>query len=604
MKESYGEGVASHTGPESCAVGRKASGEALTGVHADQPLSSEINCSGVPTSLTDTEGNTGHGDMSESCADPTESKTLCMRGNSLRGNREIPSAPPSDGMVGRSEQVDSRTTDVYVDGKSDGPIVPEKPPNNDGPVPSAEAVEERGSTKGNTNETAVARTQSRSPTSIGLRGVREAAKKDKNARFTALLHHITVDRLRESFLSLQRQAAPGVDGVTWREYREGLEERLLDLHGRIHCGTYRAQPSKRTYIPKADGRMRPLGIAALEDKIVQHAVVTVLNAIYEVDFLGFSYGFRPGRSQHDALDAVFVGLTRRKVNWVLDADIRAFFDTIDHGWLLRFLEHRIADPRILRLTQKWLRAGVSEDGTWSKTTVGTPQGAVISPLLANLFLHYALDLWAHQWRRRHAKGDVIIVRYADDFVLGFQHRWEAVRLLKDLRERLESFGLTLHPDKTRLIEFGRFADRDRRRRGEGKPETFDFLGFTHICSRTRKGNRFTVKRKTIAKRLRAKLRAVKDGLRRRMHARLGDTAEWLRSVVQGYMNYHAIPGNLDSVLSFRTLVARLWFSALRRRGDRRPITWDRFGPFVNRWLPRARILHSYPNVRFNAIHPR
>jgi len=505
--------------------------------------------------------------------------------------------------MGRSEKANGRTSDVYADGKSDGPIVPAKLPNNDEPMSSAEAVEERGPTKGSTGETAAARTQSRSTASIGLLGVREAAKKDRKARLTALLHHITVDLLRDSFHALQRQAAPGVDGVSWKEYQEGLEGRLHDLHERIHRGTYRAQPSKRTYIPKPDGRMRPLGIAALEDKLVQHAVVTVLNAIYEVDFLGFSYGFRPGRGPHDGLDALYMGLIRRKVSWVLDADIRGFFDTIDHGWLLTFLEHRIADPRILRLIRKWLRAGVSEDGAWSETTVGTPQGAVISPLLANVYLHYVLDLWAHQWRSRHAAGDVIIVRYADDFVLGLQHRGEAERFLHDLQDRLACFGLSLHPDKTRLIEFGRRAALDRQRRGEGKPETFDFLGFTHICGRTRKGNRFTVKRKTVTKRLRAKLRAIKEHVQRHRHDREA-LAHWLRRVVQGYMNYHAVPGNLDSVLSFRTQVIRSWFRALRRRGDRHRITWSRFGAFANRWLPRARVLHPYPSQRFGAIHPR
>jgi group II intron reverse transcriptase/maturase len=381
-------------------------------------------------------------------------------------------------------------------------------------------------------------------------------------------------------------------------------DRLPDLHERIHRGSYRAQPSKRTYIPKPDGRMRPLGIAALEDKIVQHAVVTVLNAVYETDFLGFSYGFRPGRCPHDGLDALYVGLTKRRVNWVLDADIQGFFDTIDHGWLLCFLEHRIADRRILRLIRKWLKAGVSEDGTWSETTVGTPQGAVISPLLANVYLHYVLDLWAQQWRGRHARGDVVIVRYADDFVLGFQYKEEAERFLGDLRQRLERFGLSLHPDKTRLIEFGPYAAPKRRRLGQGKPETFDFLGFTHICSKTRDGKRFTVRRKTIAKRFRAKLQAVRQHLRRQMHAGPGAVARWLRSVVQGYLNYHAVPGNIESVLCFRTQVIRYWYRTLRRRGDRRRITWDRFGKFANHWLPRARILHPHPCLRFYAIHPR
>lgn len=604
MKESYGEGLASHTGPESCVGRRKVAGEALTGVHAGQPLSSEIIPSGTPTLLIGAEGNIGHGARRESCPSPAESKTLCMRGNSLRGNREVPSAPFADGASGRSEKAVSRTSDMYADGKSDGPIVPTKPPNNGGPEPSAEAVEGRGPTKGNTEQTAGARTQSRSTSSIGLQGVREAAQKDGNARFTSLLHHVTVDELRDSYYCLKQDAAPGVDGIRWKEYEEELEDRIRALHARVHAGAYRAQPSKRTYIPKADGRMRPLGIAALEDKIVQHALVQVLNAIYEEDFLGFSYGFRPGRSQHDALDALFVGLTTRKVNWVLDADIRGFFDTISHAWLLKFTEHRIADPRVLRLVRKWLRSGVSEDGAWSPTTVGTPQGAVISPLLANVYLHYVLDLWAHQWRRRHARGDVIIVRYADDFVLGFQHRSEAERFLADLRERLEYFGLSLHPDKTRLLEFGPTAAPKRRRLAQGRPETFDFLGFTHICGKTRTGKRFTVKRHTITKRLRAKLSAVKAQLRRRFHDSVGVLGAWLGTVVRGYMNYHAVPGNFASVKTFRTQVIRHWFRTLQLRGDRHKITWQRFGVVADLLIPRARILHPYPDVRFYATHPR
>jgi len=493
---------------------------------------------------------------------------------------------------------------MNADGKSDGPIVPEKPPNKDGANSSAEAVEERGSTKGNTSQTAGARTQSRSATSIGLRGVREAAEKEGNVRFTCLLHHVTVDLLRNSYYALKRAAAPGIDGIRWKDYEDDLEERLAALHESVHHGTYRAQPSKRTYIPKADGRMRPLGIAAIEDKIVQQALATVLNALYEEEFLGFSYGFRPGRSQHDGLDALYVGLTTKRVNWVLDADIRGFFDTISHEWLLKFLEHRIADRRVLRLIRKWLRAGVSESGTWSQTTVGTPQGAVISPLLANVYLHYVLDLWANQWRRRHARGDVIIVRYADDFVLGFQYRSDAERFLKELQERLACFGLSLHPDKTRLIEFGPMAAPKRRRLGQGKPETFDFLGFTHICSQTRKGKRFTVKRQTIAKRLRAKLHDIKAQLRRRYHDGIAAVGTWLRSVVVGYMNYHAVPGNFRRVQTFRRELVRHWFRSLRRRGDKRRINWARFGLVADILIPRARILHPYPDRRFYATHPR
>lgn len=604
MKESHGEGLASHTDPESCVCRREAAGEALTGAHADQPLSCEIKVSGTPTLSSQAEGNTECGATRESHSGLAQSETLCMRGNSLRGNREISSAPCPDGGQGRSEKAGSQTSEMYAEEKSDGPIVPEKLPNKPGGDPCAEAVEERGPTKGNANETAVARTQSRSTMSIGLRGVREVATKDRTAQFTALLHHVSVDQLRNSFFALKRRAAPGVDGVTWGTYEKDLEAHVRALHERIHRGTYRAQPSKRTYIPKPDGRRRPLGIAALEDKIVQHAVATVLNAIYEADFLDFSYGFRPGRSAHDGLDALYMGLVTRKVNWVLDADIQGFFDTIDHDYLLEFLEYRIADRRILRLIRKWLRAGVSEAGQWSATSVGTPQGAVISPLLANVYLHYVLDLWAHHWRRRSAQGDVIIVRYADDFVLGFQHRWEALRFLDDLRDRLATFGLCLHPDKTRLIEFGRFAADRRRLRGERRPETFDFLGFTHICGRSRDGRHFTVRRKTVTKRLRAKLQSLKGHIWRGLHDDVAEFGRWLGAVVRGYMHYHAVPGNIDSVLTFRDQVLRYWFRALRRRGNRSRITWDRFGPLADTWIPRARIVHPHPSVRFYATHPR
>jgi len=428
-------------------------------------------------------------------------------------------------------------------------------------------------------------------------------------RFTALLHHITPELLRASYFDLKRQAAPGVDEVTWRQYGSDLEDRLAGLHERIHRGSYRAKPSKRAWIPKPDGRQRPLGIAALEDKIVQQAVKTVLEQVYEGEFLGFSYGFRPGRGCHQALDALWVGLTERKVNWVLDADIRGFFDAIDHEWLMKFLEHRIADRRILRLVRKWLRAGVSEEGEWSPTTVGTPQGAVISPLLANVFLHYVLDLWVCQWRKRHARGDVIIVRYADDFVMGFQHQDDAQRFLQALRERFAKFGLELHAEKTRLIEFGRFAAERRTRkrvprRGKGPPETFNFLGFTHICGKTRKGA-FTIHRRSIAKRFRATLQAIKQQLRKRMHGAVTAVGKWLRSVVQGWFNYHAVPGNWPSLEQFLTQVERLWLRVLRRRSQRgrRRWNWSRFHRLARHWLPRPTILHPYPNVRFRVAHP-
>jgi RNA-directed DNA polymerase len=384
----------------------------------------------------------------------------------------------------------------------------------------------------------------------------------------------------------------------------GLYERIADLHARVHRGTYRAKPSKRAWIPKPDGRQRPLGIAALEDKIVQQAVKTVLEAIFEVEFLGFSYGFRPGRSQHNALDALWVGITQRKVNWVLDADIRGFFDAIDHECLMKFVEHRIADRRILRLIHKWLRAGVSDDGTWSRTTVGTPQGSVISPFLANVYLHYVLDLWVESWRKRSATGEVIFVRYADDFVMGFQHRSDAERCLRELRGRFEKFGLDLHPDKTRLIEFGRFAAERRGKRGQGKPETFSFLGFTHYCGTTRNGS-FTIKRKSIAKRMRAKLAEIKTELRRSMHQSVSDMGKWLRSVVQGWFNYHAVPGNSPCLDQFRTQIGRNWLGVIRRRSQKgRCWTWERMSRLIRYWLPSARILHPYPNQRLTVTHPR
>ncbi len=474
--------------------------------------------------------------------------------------------------------------------------------NNDG-WPSAEGEEGRPLIKENAPQPNTHPTQSGARVSQGLVGVRKAAKEHKEMKFTALLHHLTVDLLRESFYALQRKAAPGVDGTTWQEYETGLEGRLVDLHSRVHRGAYRAKPSRRVYIPKADGRQRPLGVAALEDKIVQQAVAVILNSIYEEDFLGFSYGFRPGRSQHQALDALSFALTRKKVNYVLDADIRGFFDTISHEWMLKFVQHRVADRRILRLIQKWLKAGVLEEGEWSETEMGTPQGAVISPLLANIYLHYVFDLWVIAWRKKHARGDVIVVRYADDTVLGFQYRAEADRFLEDFRERLGKFGLELHPGKSRRIEFGRCAEPNRKRKGEGKPETFDFLGFTHISGKNRNGH-FTVKRRTIRKRLRAKLLEIKQQLQRRRHAPVAETGEWLRSVVQGYFNYHAVPGNLDSLETFRVRLTRLWRRQLLHRSQRHRFIWDRMTRLAARWLPFPRVLHPWPTQRFAASHPR
>jgi len=505
MKEPYREGVATHPGPELCGGDREVAAEALVG---------------------------------------------------MRGNREAPEAPPLDGEGGRSEKAEGRTSDMYATAESDGPIVPQKRMNKADPT-ATESVEERGPTNRNADQEASPRTQGRTQReSIGLEGVRQAARRDPRARMTALLHHVTPALLLRSFYALKREAAPDVHGITWRDYERDLTARLEDLHGRVHRGSYRATPSRRTWIPKGDGRQRPLGVASLEDKIIQQAIRAILEQIYEEDFLGISYGFRPGRSQHDGL------------------------------------------------IQRWLRAGVMEEGVRKKTRAGTPQGAVISPLLANIYLHYVLDLWVQQWRRREARGDVIIVRYADDFVMGFQYREDAERLRNALEARMSKFGLALHPEKTRLLEFGRSADERRRRRGQGRLETFNFLGFTHCCGRTRRG-RFTVKRRSIAKRVRATLQAIRLELRRRMHTPVPEVGAWLRSVVRGWMNYHAVPFNFEAVRRFREEVARYWLRTLRRRSQKsRKWTWERFDRLRERWLPRPEILHPYPSQRFAVTHSR
>jgi group II intron reverse transcriptase/maturase len=433
--------------------------------------------------------------------------------------------------------------------------------------------------------------------------VRQVAEKDKEARFTALLHHVNVESLGAAYWRLRRQAAPGEDGVRWKDYGQDLEANLRDLNDRIHRGAYRPKPSRRVFIPKADGRQRPLGIATTEDKIVQSAVVEVLNAIYEADFYGFSYGFRPGRKAHDALDALATGILRKKVNWVLDADIRDFFTSLDHGWLEKFCEHRIGDKRVLRLIQKWLKAGVVEDGSWKESEEGTPQGATVSPLLANVYLHYVFDQWVERWRRRQAHGDMIVVRYADDFVVGFEHREDAERFLAELGERFAEFGLELKAEKTRLVEFGRFAAQKRAERGLGKPETFDFLGFTHISGKNRYG-RFEVRRKTIAKRMRNKLKEVKAELMRRMHLPIPEVGRWLGSVVRGHFAYYAVPGNLDAIKTFRDQVRHQWRRALGRRSQRTSATWERTGRIADRWLPKPRSRHPFPQQRFDVHHPR
>ena len=481
--------------------------------------------------------------------------------------------------------------------KSDGRVVPMKLPNNaQGGV--AEVVEGRRPAKGNAASETCPGLRAGQGAPSDLDRVRRMARTGKDARFTALLHHVSIDRLRAAYWALEPKAAPGVDGVTWEDYGEDLEVNLRDLHARVHRGAYRARPSRRAYIPKADGRLRPLGIAALEDKILQRAVVEVLNAIYEADFLGFSYGFRPGRSPHHALDALAVGI-KRKVSWVLDLDFRDYFSRLDHQWLERFVEHRIADKRVLRLIQKWLAAGVIEDGSWTAFDEGVPQGASVSPLLANVYAHYVFDLWAHQWRRRHARGQVVIVRFADDAVVGFEYRQDAERFHADLRRRLAKFNLELAAEKTRLIEFGRFAVRDRKRRGLGKPETFRFLGFTHACGKTRDG-RFQLKRITDSKRIPAKLAALRGKIERRRHLPIPQQGEWLASALQGHYNYYAVPDNIGALHAFREQAVRYWFGALRRRSQRTTVTWERMSRLAERWLPQPRILHPRPEERFHA----
>lgn len=501
--------------------------------------------------------------------------------------------------AGREGKAIGRKPEMNGRRESDSCVVPAKLANNAG-EPAAESVEGRRLDEGNTDQQNALRTQGREVrASSALDRVRRVATKDREVRFTALLHQVSVERLRAAYRALSPRAAAGVDEVTWESYGRDLEANLQDLHARVQRGAYRAKPSRRVYIPKADGRLRPLGVAALEDKIVQRAVVEVLNAIYEADFLGFSYGFRPGRGPHDALDALVVGIERKKVNWVLDADIRAFFTSLDHSWLAKFLEHRIADKRVLRLIQKWLRAGVVEDGAWSASEDGTPQGATISPLLANVYLHYVFDLWAQQWRRRHARGDVLIVRYADDIVLGFQDRSDAERFRRDLEQRLAKFRLGLNAEKTRLIRFGRYAAQQRSERGLGRPETFEFLGFTHYCAKTRDG-RFVVRRRTITKRMAAKLREIKQLLMQRRHWPIEAQGRWLGAVLRGHLAYYSVPGNIHQVTAFRDQLGRHWQRALRRRGQRHRLNWQRMRRHVDRWLPPVRYTHPWPNERFDA----
>ena len=598
MKEPYIEGVATHDDPESCGCIPQGSGRSVD--RGTRGLGIEPRNQVVRGADAVIRGGRPHEQAyeRERLRDPARSETPSTRGNFPHRNWEILEPPAEDGPAGRIGKAVGRTPMVHGTRKSDGPIVPRKSSNN-GASALTETMEGRGSAKGNAGQRNTPRTQGRTRVPNELDRVREAARRDRNAKFTALYHHLTPSRLRCAYLALERRAAAGVDGVTWEQYGVQLEDNLRDLHERLLRGAYRAKPSRRVLIPKPDGRQRPLGIASLEDKIVQRAVAEVLNAIYEVDFLGFSYGFRSGRNQHMALDALAVGIQRKKVNWVLDADIRDFYGTIDHGWLMKFLEHRIADRRMLRLIQKWLKAGVLREGTWAETEAGVPQGATISCLLANVYLHYVFDLWTRQWRQRQARGEMIALRYADDVVLGFEREQDARQYKSDLTARLMRFGLTLHGDKTRLLRFGRFAAQDRKERGQGKPETFDFLGLTHICGRSRAG-KFLLMRRTISKRQRARLRQLKGELLRRRHQPVPEQGTWLGSVVRGYFAYHAVPTNGQQLEAFRREVIRSWHRALRRRSQRTRLNWGRMSRLAHRWIPNARILHPWPSQRFDA----
>lgn len=604
MKESYSKDPASHADPESCGPVREDCPEALAGADAGEVLSHEINSPGLPTSLSEAEGNNALLEMARTERHRRGRRpSACVEASSI-GTGMSPNPACPDGRTQRVVKAARPKAAMHGSGKSEQAIVAKKPPN-EGPRLLAwtpeEAAEPRACAKRNPQQQNTSRTQSRThDVPSELQRVRQRARQDRKARFTALLHHLTIDRLRTSFLRLKPKAAAGVDGVHWREYAQDLENHLQALHARLHRGSYRAKPSRRVYIPKADGRQRPLGIASLEDKIVQGATVELLNAIYETDFLGFSYGFRPGRSPHQALDALVAGLKSKKVNWVLDADIRGFFDTIDHGWMQRFVQHRIGDQRVTRLIGKWLKAGVMEANQWRPSNEGTPQGAVISPLLANVYLHYALDLWVNQWRQRHAQGDVIIVRYADDFVLGFQHRSDAERFQEALHERLAKFSLQLHGEKTRLLEFGRYAKEHRQRRGEGKPQTFDFLGFTHICACTRRNGKFQIRRQSMARRQRAKIKAIAQELLNRREHSIAEQGAWLQSVLRGIYGYHAVPGNLRALGSFRLEVTKRWYRSLCRRSHKKRLNWSKMTLHARRWLPLPKVQHPYPEERFFA----
>jgi len=604
MKESYSEDIASHAGPESCERIREGALEALTGETAGRAIEPRKQ-----DKLWEADalmvGGRQHGadrkrrdpSCSHAVGEPWHAGTLPAR----KPGDPVPD--PLEGRLGPRREPLRGKTAMDGHGKSDRSIVPEKSANKPGErKPAAEPMEGRERAEGNPREQTRRRTQSRERLQHALERIRKAVKEDRKMRLTNLWHHVCeIDRLREAYYGINRKGAPGVDEQTWRDYGEELENNLKVLSERLRNGSYRARPVRRQYIPKSDGRERPIGVPTLEDKIVQRATVEVLNVVYESEFKGFSYGFRPGRSAHNALDALYMGLMRRRVNWVLDADIRGYFDHIDHEWLIRFIEHRIADKRVIKHIRKWLCAGVLENGEWYRAEEGTPQGGSISPLLANIYLHYVFDLWINQWRKKQAAGEVIVVRYADDFIIGFQSKTEAERCLAELRERFAKFQLELHPEKTRLLEFGRYAAGNRKKKGEGKPETFDFLGFTHICDRTRKQGKFIVLRQTMRSRMQSKLRDLREESRSRLNRPVGETGQWLRSVLNGYYRYHAVPRNLPAMMSFYRRVGQMWHRALERRSHKGRVDWRRMCRLINRWLPAPRVMHPYPEHRRTVI---
>jgi RNA-directed DNA polymerase len=494
------------------------------------------------------------------------------------------------------EDEESNAVERVVE-KSDAGMVPKKSAKTW--VTPVESMEGRAAAKGKSAARNAFSTQRETDALTDLQRIGQRAKDKTKEKWTNLLTHIRVPLLAEAYRRLRKDAATGVDGVTWSEYGARLDELLPDLEHRIHRGSYHPQPVRRVHIPKGDHGTRPLGIPSLEDKIVQQAARMVLEPIYEAEFLGLSYGFRPGRSTHKALDALAEAI-ERKVSWVLDADIRSFFTTIDHGWMQRFLEHRIGDTRMVRLLMKWMHAGVMEDGELHAVEEGTPQGGIISPLMSNIYLHYVLDLWAVSWRKKRARGEVYLVRYCDDFVMAFQYEQDARAMHEGLTLRLAQFNLELHPDKTRVIRFGRFAQVSQKERGLGKPETFDFLGFTHIAGTNREG-KFQLKRRTSRKKRRAKLARLKEEIRRRRHHYVAEQHAWLCSVLAGHYRYYGVPTNYAALAQFRRHVHWTWTRALQRRSQRASWTTARFRAHDDRFpLPAPRIHHPWPAKRFAA----